>query len=150
RLPLRGLTVDEVHRMISALQDQEVRWSLAEAVHRQTEGSPLFIQEVLRYLAEEGVITHEDGRWRRTGDDAPETHIPEGLRDVIGRRLSRLGPECNRLLAIAAVIGREFELRALQAVAEAEEEALLTALEEALRTGVLEEQSRVGVVRYRF
>jgi serine/threonine protein kinase/tetratricopeptide (TPR) repeat protein len=150
RVPLRGLTVDEVHRMINALQGQEARWSLAEAVHRQTEGSPLFIQEVLRYLAEEGLITHEGGRWHRAGDDAPETHIPEGLRDVIGRRLSRLGTECNRLLGIAAVIGREFELQTLQSVAGLDEEMLLTSLEEALRASVLEEQSRVGVVRYRF
>ena len=36
--------------------------------------------------------------------------IPEGLRDVIGKRLSRLSPDCNRLLAIAAVIGRDFGL----------------------------------------
>src|SRR5207253_16182 len=51
RLPLRGLTADEVQRMMTAIAGQEVSWSLAEAVHRQTEGNPLFVQEVLRYLA---------------------------------------------------------------------------------------------------
>jgi hypothetical protein len=44
--------------------------------------------------------------------------IPEGLRDVIGRRLSLLSPDCNRLLSVASVIGREFTLDILRTVAE--------------------------------
>src|SRR5207302_10565684 len=53
RLLLRGLTADEVQRMLSAIAGQDVQWALAEGVHRQTEGNPLFVQEVIRYLAEE-------------------------------------------------------------------------------------------------
>jgi len=163
RALLRGLTVDEVHRMIQNIGGQESSWGFAEAVHRQTEGNPLFIQEVLRYVVEEGLVTRQGGRWRSTSDTPLEMSIPEGLRDVIGRRLSRLSPECNRLLSIAAVIGRDFALQTLQAVAvgaptpsgplqerAAAEEAIVVAIEEALKVGVLEEQSRVGVIRYRF
>src|SRR3954469_25563474 len=81
RIPLRGLTADEVQRMMTAMAAQEVSWSLAEAVHRQTEGNPLFVQEILRYLAEEGLVSHESGRWQRTGSTPLEMQIPEGLRD---------------------------------------------------------------------
>src|SRR5262249_22599686 len=42
RVLLRGLTVDEVHRMMNQIRGQEVPWSRAEAIHRQTEGNPLF------------------------------------------------------------------------------------------------------------
>jgi len=163
RVLLRGLTPDEVHRMINAISGQEVRWALAEAVHRQTEGNPLFVQEVLRYLVEEELIVRKEGRWegRWRGDStapAPELNIPEGLRDVIGKRLSKLSPECNRLLSIAAVIGRDFRLDTLQVVAAPStsagqglsEEEVIGGLEEATHVGVLEEQSRVGIVRYRF
>jgi len=136
RVLLRGLTADEVQRMLNGLSGQEVRWELAEAVHRQTEGNPLFVQEVLRYLVEEGLITREGGHWRASGDTPLAVSIPEGLRDVIGKRLSRLSPECNRLLAIAAVIGRDFRLDTLQAVAGVAEEPLLAALEEATRAAV--------------
>ncbi|MSQ15800.1 MAG: hypothetical protein EXR50_08060 [Dehalococcoidia bacterium] len=76
--------------------------------------------------------------------------IPEGLRDVIGKRLSRLSPECNRVLTVAAVIGRDFALETLRAVSEVEEEPLIAALEEAVRVGVLEEKSRAGSVQYRY
>lgn len=51
RVRLRGLTAEEVQRMLSSLATQDIQWAFAEAVHRQTEGNPLFVQEVVRYLA---------------------------------------------------------------------------------------------------
>ena len=56
--------------------------------------------------------------------------IPEGLRDVIGKRLSRLSPEANSVLGIAAVVGRDFRLDVLQKVADLSEDELFAALEE--------------------
>ncbi|MFQ6028614.1 MAG: AAA family ATPase, partial [Dehalococcoidia bacterium] len=148
RTLLRGLTVDEVHRMMSSIAVQAVSWGLAEAVHRQTEGNPLFIQEVLRYLAEEGLL-ERDGRTEVARKQIAMS-IPEGLRDVIGKRLTRLSDECNRVLAAAAVIGREFAFDTLHAVAGADEESLLDSIEEAVHSGVLEDRSQVGTIRYRF
>jgi len=151
RVALRGLNADEVRRMLENITGQDVPWGLAEAVHRQTEGNPLFVQEVVRYLAEEGLITREQGRWRATRDTPLEMSIPEGLRDVIGKRLSRLSTECNRLLSVAAVIGREFRLKVLQRVAGVAEDELITALDEAKRAAVVEERSAVAAaVTYRF
>ena len=64
RVLLRGLNADEVRRMLASIAGQEVPWGLAEAVHRQTEGNPLFVQEVVRYLAEEGVFVRDKGQWQ--------------------------------------------------------------------------------------
>jgi tetratricopeptide (TPR) repeat protein len=150
RVLLRGLNADEVRRMLESITREEIPWGLAEAVHRQTEGNPLFVQEVVRYLAEEGLIKEKEGRWRPTKDTPLEMSIPEGLRDVIGKRLSLLSKECNQLLSIAAVIGREFSLETLRAVAGIEEETFVAALKEAVQLSVLEERSQVGQVRYRF
>jgi predicted Ser/Thr protein kinase len=52
RVLLRGLNPDEVRRMLESITRESVPWGLAEAVHRQTEGNPLFVQEVVRYLVE--------------------------------------------------------------------------------------------------
>src|SRR5207244_2114974 len=165
RAVLRGLTADEVQRMLSAITGQDVRWALAEAVHRQTEGNPLFVQEVIRYLAEEGHIKREGGRWQPAGDTPLLQSIPEGLRDVIGKRLSRLSQECNRLLSVAAVVGRDFQLATLVAVtgeaagapvgtpgrpSETSEDRVTALLEEAVKIAVLQEQARPGGVQYRF
>jgi tetratricopeptide (TPR) repeat protein/archaellum biogenesis ATPase FlaH len=150
RVILRGLNADEVRRMLEGITRESVPWGLAEAVHRQTEGNPLFVQEVVRYLAEEGLITQKEGRWRPAKDTPLEMNIPEGLRDVIGKRLSLLSKECNQLLSVASVIGREFSLETMKAVINIPEDTFVNALKEAVRLSVLEERSQVGTIRYRF
>jgi tetratricopeptide (TPR) repeat protein len=152
RVLLRGLNADEVRRMLASITGQEVPWGLAEAVHRQTEGNPLFVQEVVRYLAEDKAITRgEGGRWQVTRDTPIEMRIPDGLRDVIGKRLSGLSEGCNRLLPVAAVIGRDFRLEVLQKVSGMSDEELFEALEEAKKAVVVEERAGAGaVVNYRF
>ena len=150
RVLLRGLNADEVRRMLESITRESVPWGLAEAVHRQTEGNPLFVQEVVRYLVEEGLITRKEGGWRPTKDTPLEMSIPEGLRDVIGKRLSLLSPECNKLLSVAAVIGREFALETLKAITGINEDVFVNALKDAVRLSILEERSQMGLVRYRF
>ncbi|MEX2247913.1 MAG: protein kinase [Dehalococcoidia bacterium] len=151
RIPLRGLSIDEVQRMLSNVAGQDVQMALAEAIYRQTEGNPLFIQEVARYLAESGLIKREGGQWVAGGSPASLlTQIPEGLRDVIGKRLTRLSEECNRVLSIAAVIGRDFSLDVLRVVANVSEDQLLGAIEEAMGVSLLEEHTQGRDVRYRF
>jgi serine/threonine protein kinase/tetratricopeptide (TPR) repeat protein len=150
RILLRGLNVDEVRRMLAGITHEEIPMGLADVVHRQTEGNPLFVQEVIRYLAEEGLITQEEGHLRPTKGTPLEMNIPEGLRDVIGKRLTLLSKECNQLLSVAAVIGREFSLDTLRMVTDIDEEAFINALREARQTAVLEERKQVGLVQYRF
>ena len=142
---LRGLGAEDVHTMLERIAQRAVPWTVAEQVHRQTEGHPLFVQEVMRYLVEEGVLARdEDGRLQRQGETPLVSQIPEGLRDVIGKRISRLSADCNRVLSVAAVIGRDFDFETLTVVAALPEESLLAALEEAVRIGVLQEQTAAG------
>jgi eukaryotic-like serine/threonine-protein kinase len=149
RITLRGLTADEVGRMVNAITSREIPWGIAEAVHRQTEGNPLFVQEVVRYLVEEGLLARQGDK--KQSQTPAVMRIPEGLRDVVGKRLTRLSPECNRILQVAAVIGRDFQLRTLQRVSGAEEDVLYTALEEATGAAVIEERTGVGgAIQYRF
>ncbi|MBN2075345.1 MAG: protein kinase [Dehalococcoidales bacterium] len=150
RVLLRGLNVDEVRRMLSGITREEIPHGLADVVHRQTEGNPLFVQEVIRYLAEEGLIQQEEGKWKPAKDTPLEMNIPEGLRDVIGKRLTLLSKECNQLLSIAAVIGREFSLDTLRLITDIDEDTFINALKEAIQTAVLEERKQVGLVHYRF
>jgi tetratricopeptide (TPR) repeat protein len=76
--------------------------------------------------------------------------IPEGVREVIGRRLNRLSQRCNQTLTIASVIGREFTLEQLKSLIEdMTEDRLLEVLEVALAARVIEELPR-AVGRYQF
>ncbi|MBN2075553.1 MAG: protein kinase [Dehalococcoidales bacterium] len=151
RVLLRGLSAEEVGRMLTGITGEEIPFGLAQAVHNQTEGNPLFVQEVVRYLTEEKLLVRAGGKLVTSDATTIQMSIPEGLRDVIGKRLSNLSEECNKLLSIAAVIGREFRLDVLQKVADIPEDDLLTAIEEAKNVAIIEERSTVGAaVTYRF
>ena len=129
---------------------------MVEAVHRQTEGNPLFVTEVVRLLVQEGHLAGDSGRGgSRTAptvrdNDSWSVRIPEGVREVIGRRLDRLSDRCNETLTIASVVGREFTLDQLSPLIEdLTGDRLLEVLDEALSARVIEELPRT-VGRYHF
>ena len=145
RVLLRGLSQQDVGRFIEVAAGVDPPAGLTEAVHTQTEGNPLFVTEVVRLLVQEGELTRESG-----ARDSWTVRIPEGVREVIGRRLNRLSQRCNETLTIASVIGREFELRQLTPLVEdISEDRLLEVLEEALSARVIEELPQL-VGRYQF
>ena len=86
---------------------------LAHALRRETDGNPFFTGEVIRHLGETGgIVLGDDGRWT-VADDLDEIGLPSSVRDVVGRRVERLGDEALRVLCLAAVIGREFDISLL-------------------------------------
>ena len=85
RVLLRGLSQQDVGRFIEVAAGVNPPSGLAEAVHTQTEGNPLFVTEVVRLLVQEGELTQESGT-----RDSWTVRIPEGVREVIGRRLNRV------------------------------------------------------------
>jgi DNA-binding SARP family transcriptional activator len=146
RIVLRGLNSQDVSEFIEATWDVSPPPSLVGAVHSQTEGNPFFVTEVVRLLAQEGEFTPE----RLSGRESWTIRIPEGVREVIGRRLDLLSDECNEALAVASVIGREFGLDQLQRLLEDySENRLVQRLDEALSARVIEEATG-AVDRYQF
>ena len=134
KLLLSGLDVPEVATFMERAAGHELDedgTDLARAVWRETEGNAFFVVEVLRHLTESGALEQRDGRWvlARTVHDLG---VPEGVRDVVGRRLSRLSDEANRVLACASVMGLEFDPAIIGAASGAAEDAVLAALEQAI------------------
>ena len=95
---------DETGRLVEETAGIRPSQPLVENVFAHTEGNPYFLTEVVCLLSQQGGL---DGA--ETGG-TPKFRIPEGVREVIGQRLNRLSQECNRVLATASIIGREFSL----------------------------------------
>lgn len=139
RITLRGLTEQDVKRFIEITSGAKPPAALVEAVYRETEGNPFFVNEVVRLLVADGRLEHAESvtSWSVT--------IPQGVREVVGRRLDHLSDECNRALTMGAVIGREFDLKTLEkAIGQADEgrmtgDRLLEVLEEAVGARVINE-----------
>jgi class 3 adenylate cyclase/tetratricopeptide (TPR) repeat protein len=142
RVALRGFSDAEAVTFVEAVaghqmaEDAEV--GLAQAVHAESEGNPFFMREILRHLAESGAVFQEDGRWTYRGD-VEALGIPESVREVIGRRLSRLSESTGRLLTLGAVIGRSFDLAVLGDLAGMPLLAVIDGIEEAAAAALVRE-----------
>lgn len=128
RLSLSGLSEADVDEYVKQAAAEIASPELVVALHEETEGHPLFVVETVRLLAlERG----------RSGVRSSTLSMPESVRDVISRRLAHLSDECNRMLVLASVLGREFRLAALARFAELSDENVLDVLDEAMAARVL-------------
>ena len=141
RLELPGLDEPEVAELVVALGVPAAEPAFVHALHGETEGNPFFIEEVVRHL-------RESDQELRADVSLTEAGVPDGVREVTGRRLRRLCPESRQALQVAAVIGREFDFDVLEAVAPLSDDALIAAMEEGVEARVLREAGNVG--RYAF
>ncbi len=116
------------------------------AITKETGGNPFFVHEVILHLIEEGRARNQDGRW--VVDRVETLGIPEGVREVIGRRLARLSAEANRLLGVAAAFDAGFDLTDTAVLAGLDENAALDAIDEALAARVV--RAGDGLDRYVF
>jgi eukaryotic-like serine/threonine-protein kinase len=143
RIVLRGLTEHDVARFIEVTAGLKPPEGLVTAVYKETEGNPFFVNEVVRLLVSERRLEHADTvkSW--------SVSIPQGVREVVGRRLDHVSAACNEVLTIASVIGREFGVDALERVSGLSGDRLLEVLEEAEGARVIVEVPRT-VGRYSF
>ncbi len=106
------------------------------------------MSEVLRNLVETGAIGQDaEGHWV-AGDSFEVTALPDSVREVIGARVLRLGKEAGRVLSVASVIGRDFDLELLARATKSDEDHLLDILDAAAAVALVREVADTG--RYAF
>lgn len=122
RLTLAGLDEDDVTAYVAeaGYDDEE----LAHALASVTGGNPFFLIEALRHVDESG------GVW-------DQSTLPQGVREAVSRRLSRLPAETNKALAAAAVVGSRFALELVEQVVGSD---LIDAFDEARQAGIVIEE----------
>jgi tetratricopeptide (TPR) repeat protein len=143
RLVVHGFDIAHVDALVGSIVGRDAPSHLSQVVMDSTDGNPFFATEMLRHLKETGAIA----RVGRRNTPVADLGLSEGIKEVIGRRLSRLSDACNRVLSLAAVIGREFDATLLEAVTDLPDRELLEALEEATRAQLI---SELGEVNGRF
>ena len=141
RVLLRGLDAAETEALMQSVSPHEATErtrGFARAVHAETEGNPFFLHEVVRNFKEAGTITERGGLWTSNLASFDQFEIPEGVREVVGRRLSRRSEGCQSVLGRAAVQGRDFDLGVLERVTDLSSDQVLDAIDEAIAAGLVE------------
>ena len=81
------------------------------------EGNPLFVEQMLSMLIDDGLLRQQAGSWVFSGD-AEVVAVPGNVSSLLGARLDRLGPVERRVVESASVIGLEFSTGAVSALAD--------------------------------
>ncbi len=129
RVRLSGLSESAIGEVAERLCDVSLSDSAIKAIYQQTDGNPLFAIELIKVLIDENTGA--------TISTVP-ARIPSGIRETIGRRLSRLADQCNELLCVAAVHGRHFSVREICASTNEDVQSVLSTLEPAVQAGIVQ------------
>jgi tetratricopeptide (TPR) repeat protein len=142
RLPLAGLTADEVGQYVATVFGRAPATETVEAIHRATEGNAFFVTEVVRLLHARGEF--DDGALRSGRLD-----VPAELHEVIRSRIAPLSATGRNVLAAAAVLGREFEVGVVARVVGRPVDEVVSELAAAARLGAISEVvERPGEFRF--
>ncbi|MGE0823151.1 MAG: tetratricopeptide repeat protein, partial [Candidatus Binatia bacterium] len=123
-------------RLPEATRDVVPLHSLAQAIHRRTDGNPLFMVNVVDTLMAEGVLTDINGLGDSESTLVQATvALPENLRQLIEQQIEQLTPDERRVLEVASVVGMEFSAATVAAGLEHPEEAVEEQCAELARRG---------------
>lgn len=141
RIRLSGLSLDETEAMTASITGLRLQCDVTRSIFEHTDGNPFFVSEVARLIAD----VH-----RSTQGPVYAVDVPDGVREAIGRRLSSLSKEANRLLAIAAVLGRDFDIRVVARATAKPLEHCLSVLDGAIQAGIVHVENEDSPTAWRF
>jgi len=145
RLTLTGLDDDATKALVADRLGCPVSPGFVRRLRRQTEGNAFFMEETIRALIDSGLPCQDvvtDAALERVG-------VPEGVSEIVGRRVSRLSPLAEEVLTAASVVGRDFRLGIVETLAAEPSDQVMCALEECMAAGlVVERVDRIDVFAF--
>lgn len=124
-LTLGGLGDEDVGALISATAGSDPKPEVAHTIRERTQGNPFYVRELTRLLVSQGRL-EQVGVDLERGDP-----MPDSIREVIARRVARLGARTVEVLSVASVAGHRFGLEALERVTGLGRTHLLECIDEA-------------------
>jgi len=107
RIWLEQLPADAAEVMLESLLEGAVPDDVRTRIVERSEGNPLFLEELLGSLIDQGLVERGDGGWR-VRDLPADLHIPDTVQAVVAARLDLLPPAEKTALQTASVMGRVF------------------------------------------
>lgn len=137
---LEYLSRGDVAAMLHAMLElsQEVDADLLNTLYARSEGNPFFVEELLKSLMTTRELESIDGTWKRTVHRAS---VPRSVQEAVQQRTAYLSADAKRLVTLAAVAGRRFNVTLLQEVMHCDEEQLLALLKEVIAAQLVVEEA---------
>jgi class 3 adenylate cyclase len=114
-IALEPLDAESARELVAMLMPDGLESSAGDEIVARAEGNPLYVEELLRSLVEEGGLERRRRTWALTR--TPARNVPPALEGLLMARIDHLPDQARRLAQVAAVIGRTFPARVLERVA---------------------------------
>jgi tetratricopeptide (TPR) repeat protein len=113
RISLGPLPAEEAARMVDALLGESgIPAGIRERITSAAEGNPLFLEQFVATLIEDGILRATEGGWH-VADEVGDLTVPPSINALLAARLDRLGRDDRDVLEPAAVVGLEFQRAAV-------------------------------------
>jgi class 3 adenylate cyclase/tetratricopeptide (TPR) repeat protein len=142
--------IDSSRMFHNLLEIDDLPTYIQQTMVAKADGNPLFLEEIVRELIESGALVQETatGRWQVT-QQVEKVSVPDTVQGLINSRIDRLDENLKRVVRRAAVIGRAFLFRVLNAVLE-EERELEGQLDQLENIELIREKQRLPELEYIF
>lgn len=118
KIEVPHLTKDQSKKLLSELiSNSDLPTHIEQQIIQRSSGIPFFLEELLRMLIDDQLIAQKNGKWEIIGE-IEAIGLPTTLESLALARFDRLMPEEHRVLQVASVIGREFDILLLTDVLE--------------------------------
>ncbi len=151
QMKVKALSKTQSAELFSGLVgNSDLPEAFEDQIIQRSSGNPLFLEEILRMLIDSKQIVRDNGTWE-LGKEGEAIGLPATLEALALTRLDRLLPEQRRIVQIASVIGREFDVRVLAEVVDVvSEKKLETVLSVLVQRGFIEPTPKTGKRSYSF
>ncbi|MCK5242276.1 SpoIIE family protein phosphatase [bacterium] len=132
-----------VNQMVTELlgAEEETTSELSKYIFAKSKGNPLFINEVIRQLVDEGALYLGEERWEVDKKKLVEIIVSPNIVEIILKRIEQLEEEESRVLAYGAVIGREFGIDLLFQLSEKPKTVIIEMVDKVIQTQLIEWKS---------
>ncbi len=139
-LTVERLTRSDVAAMARAILGiaHDADPELLAMLYTRSEGNPFFVEELLKSLLTTGELTLGEGGWRHT---ERRVAIPRSVHEAVQQRMAYLSADARRLLTLASVAGRRFNVALLGAIMQSDEATLLALLREVMAAQLVTEEA---------
>ncbi|MEM7152078.1 MAG: protein kinase [Myxococcota bacterium] len=138
--PLAGIDSKGVLASMLRVPPPQLPDEFAEPLVEHAEGNPLFLSQMLHCLLGRGQLQPDaSGGWNLDSQGLSAARLPRSVGIAIGEQAARLATKHQQIMVAAAVLGRGFEGRPLEAITGFDELSILDGLDELLRTGFIED-----------
>ncbi|MFO8109856.1 MAG: AAA family ATPase, partial [Thermoplasmata archaeon] len=118
-------------------------------LHRETEGNPYYIKEIINSMVDEGIIDPYSYAWN-PDEELSNIVVPSSIKDITTRRIERLNKQEKKILMYASVIGTEFDFRILESCTDIDVVELLDIIDELETRGMIHEKMDTDEEIFRF